>query len=40
MDSDRQACADAGMDDFLSKPFKAESLRQILTQHLQRVQQS
>jgi CheY-like chemotaxis protein len=30
--SDRLACADAGMDDFLSKPFKAEDLRAILTQ--------
>ena len=29
--SDRQACAEAGMDDFLSKPFKAEDLRGMLT---------
>jgi signal transduction histidine kinase/ActR/RegA family two-component response regulator len=28
--SDRQACADAGMDHFLSKPFKADDLRQLL----------
>jgi signal transduction histidine kinase/ActR/RegA family two-component response regulator len=28
--SDRQACEDAGMDDFLSKPFKAEELRELL----------
>ena len=30
--SDRQACAEAGMDDFLSKPFKADDLRRILAQ--------
>jgi len=40
MDSDRQACADAGMDDFLSKPFKADSLRQILDHHLARLKQA
>ena len=27
---DRQACADAGMDDFISKPFKASELRNLL----------
>jgi two-component system, sensor histidine kinase len=30
MPSDRQACEDAGMDDFLSKPFKADELRALL----------
>jgi signal transduction histidine kinase/CheY-like chemotaxis protein len=30
MPSDRQACKDAGMDDFLSKPFKADELRELL----------
>jgi CheY-like chemotaxis protein len=40
MDSDRQACADAGMDDFLSKPFKADSLRQILDHHLAQLKQA
>jgi CheY-like chemotaxis protein len=30
MPSDRQACEDAGMDDFLSKPFKADALRELL----------
>lgn len=29
-DSDRQACIDAGMDGFLSKPFRAEQLRRII----------
>ena len=28
--SDRQACADAGMNGFLSKPFKATDLRRVL----------
>jgi signal transduction histidine kinase/ActR/RegA family two-component response regulator len=32
MPSDRQACEDAGMDGFLSKPFKANELRAILSQ--------
>lgn len=29
-DSDRQACIDAGMDGFLSKPFRAEQLRRVI----------
>jgi signal transduction histidine kinase/ActR/RegA family two-component response regulator len=32
MPSDRQACEDAGMDGFLSKPFKANELRALLTE--------
>ena len=40
MDSDRQACEDAGMDDFLSKPFKADTLRQILDHHLTQLNQA
>jgi CheY-like chemotaxis protein len=28
--SDRQACEAAGMDHFLSKPFKADDVRQLL----------
>lgn len=30
MDGDRQLCLDAGMDDYLSKPFKREDLRALL----------
>lgn len=29
-EEDRKACYDAGMDDYLSKPFKPDSLRRIL----------
>jgi CheY-like chemotaxis protein len=39
MPSDRQACQDAGMDDFLSKPFKATTLRELLSQAEQRLAQ-
>jgi signal transduction histidine kinase/ActR/RegA family two-component response regulator len=28
--SDRQACSEAGMDDFISKPFKADDMRAML----------
>jgi CheY-like chemotaxis protein len=30
MDSDRRDCMDAGMDDFLSKPFRARDLEEML----------
>jgi len=36
MPSDRQACEAAGMDEFISKPFKAETLRTLLDSYLQR----
>jgi len=29
-DADRQLCMDAGMDDFLAKPYKLEQLAQVL----------
>lgn len=31
---DRRRCLDAGMDDYLSKPFTAEELRQVIERHL------
>jgi two-component system, sensor histidine kinase and response regulator len=31
---DRQKCLDAGMDDYLSKPFKTEQLHETLSRHL------
>ncbi len=31
---DRQKCLDAGMDDYLSKPFKPEQLKNTLSRHL------
>jgi CheY-like chemotaxis protein len=37
MPSDRLACAQAGMDGFLSKPFKAVELRALLTQAQDRL---
>ena len=37
MASDRQACEDAGMDGFLSKPFKAAELRAMLSDYQQRL---
>ena len=33
-DADRQACRGAGMDDFLSKPFRAEDFKAALARHL------
>ena len=35
MAGDRQACLDAGMDDYLSKPVNPEALREMLTRYLQ-----
>jgi CheY-like chemotaxis protein len=32
MPTDRQACEEAGMDNFMSKPFKADDLRLLLQQ--------
>jgi CheY-like chemotaxis protein len=34
MPQDRKLCFDAGMDDYLSKPLRAESLRSILVEWL------
>jgi CheY-like chemotaxis protein len=31
LDGDRQGCLDAGMDDYLSKPFRREALGEILS---------
>lgn len=33
-ESDKQACIHAGMDDFLSKPFKKDALVELLERHL------
>ena len=32
MKGDREACLDVGMNDYISKPFKAEELKQKLEQ--------
>jgi CheY-like chemotaxis protein len=37
MESDRQACLDAGMDDFLAKPFAASSLHALLLRYLPKL---
>jgi len=34
LEDDRQRCVDAGMDDYLSKPFTVDQLRQMLAKHL------
>ena len=34
--SDREHCMDAGMDDFITKPFKADEMTAILLKHAQR----
>ena len=34
MDKDRQRCLEAGMDDYLSKPFSQEQLTAVLARHL------
>jgi CheY-like chemotaxis protein len=33
MESDRQACLDAGMDDHLAKPFNATMLQSMLERY-------
>jgi CheY-like chemotaxis protein len=37
MQSDKDACFAAGMNDFLTKPFTKEGLSQALDRHLHRV---
>ena len=34
MESDRKRCLDAGMDDFISKPFRSEQLAAIIEKYL------
>jgi CheY-like chemotaxis protein len=38
MESDRQACLDAGMDDFLAKPFASPSLHALLLRYLPKTE--
>jgi CheY-like chemotaxis protein len=38
-ESDREACMDAGMNDFISKPFKREEIRDILVRHCSRAEE-
>jgi len=35
LEEDRQRCIDAGMNDYLPKPFTVDQLRQMLTKHLE-----
>lgn len=37
-DEDRQRCQDAGMDEFLAKPFNEQELRATLRKYLQRIE--
>jgi len=36
LEEDRQRCREAGMDDFISKPFHARQLIETLVRHLAR----
>ena len=40
MNSDRQACLEAGMDGYISKPFKLQDLLQAVTNHARQGQSS
>jgi CheY-like chemotaxis protein/HPt (histidine-containing phosphotransfer) domain-containing protein len=40
MEGDRDACIDAGMDDYLSKPFTLDDLRRILTRWVPQYRQN
>jgi CheY-like chemotaxis protein len=35
MEADRQACLEAGMDDYLAKPFNADTLQSMLMHYAQ-----
>ncbi|MCB1743160.1 MAG: response regulator, partial [Gammaproteobacteria bacterium] len=37
LQGDAEACKDAGMDDYLSKPFRFEALREILARYLDEI---
>jgi CheY-like chemotaxis protein len=37
LQEDREKCFAAGMDGYISKPFKAEEVRALLTLHLTNV---
>ncbi|MGE3775221.1 MAG: response regulator, partial [Gammaproteobacteria bacterium] len=38
MSEDRQRCEDAGMDDYLSKPFRRRDLAEVIARWLRRPQ--